>query len=615
MKRYVFLTLVLLLFVGASAQNIFVKSFQPLPMDLTASSLEGKRIDQNGEVAALIKVMTTETGFVFEGGTLGIVDSQQRVGEIWVWVPRGLRKITILHQQLGGLRDYRFPVEIEAERTYEMVLTTGRVETIVQPIDNQQFLVFNITPKDAIVTVNNIPWQVVDGVAQKLVDLGEYEYRIEAPDYHPYAGRVKVSDPDNKVVLPVTLQPAFGFLKIEGDNSILSDASIYIDNANGSEALRSAVKLGSGNHKVRVAHPRYKLYEQSVTIVDNETKTLTINMNVNFSKVTLMVDDDAEIWVNDELKGIRSWTGELEIGNYTLECRKSNHRSTVVKRAITEDMNGETITLQAPTPVTGTLVVSSNPPMAKIFIDGEVRGESPLRLNNISVGKHVVRLKKDGYAPLMKTVIIEEDKTLTLNETLEPDQSMVVNVDQSIDKTHVDGDNVQESFREAALPVERFLNYVTLDFAYSFAPQISFGATFGSVKKIGWFVTAASNFGFDAMKYNETCDANGLVNGEYYYGYTGESCSTRISAMAGMVFKVAGPLYMKVGAGYGTRVKSWYTTRWGVVRSDVDSFTGVDATAGILLNLKGFALSLDAVTTNFKTVEAKIGLGYCWKRK
>ena len=615
MKRYVFLTLVLLLFVGASAQNIFVKSFQPLPMDLTASSLEGKRIDQNGEVAALIKVMTTETGFVFEGGTLGIVDSQQRVGEIWVWVPRGLRKITILHQQLGGLRDYRFPVEIEAERTYEMVLTTGRVETIVKETDNQQFLVFNITPKDAIVTVNNISWPVVDGVAQKLVDLGEYEYRIEASDYHPYAGRVKVSDPDNKVVLPVTLQPAFGFLKIEGDNSILSDASIYIDNANGSEALRSAVKLGSGNHKVCVAHPRYKLYEQSVTIVDNETKTLTINMNVNFSRVTLVVDDDAEIWVNDEFMGIRSWTGELEIGNCTMECRKANHRSTVVKRAITEDMNGDTITLQAPTPVTGTLVVSSNPPMAKIFIDGEVRGESPLRLNNITVGKHVVRLKKDGYAPLMKTVIIEEDKTLTLNETLEPDQSMLVNVDQSIDKTHVDGDNVQESSREAASPVERFLNYVTLDFAYSFAPQISYGATFGSVKKIGWFVTAASNFGFDAMKYNETCDANGLVNGEYYYGYTGESCSTRISAMAGMVFKVAGPLYMKVGAGYGTRVKSWYTTRWGVVRSVVDSFTGVDATAGILLNLKGFALSLDAVTTNFKTVEAKIGLGYCWKRK
>ena len=99
---------------------------------MTTTSAEGKRIDQNGEVAALIKVVTPETGFVFEGGTLGIVGTQQRVSEIWVWVPRASRKITILHQQLGQLRDYRFPVEIEADRTYEMVLTTAKVETIVK---------------------------------------------------------------------------------------------------------------------------------------------------------------------------------------------------------------------------------------------------------------------------------------------------------------------------------------------------------------------------------------------------------------------------------------------------------------------------------------------------
>ena len=47
------------------------------------------------------------------------------VGEVWVWVPYGSRKITISHQQLGVLRDYRYPVEIEAKRTYEMVLTTA----------------------------------------------------------------------------------------------------------------------------------------------------------------------------------------------------------------------------------------------------------------------------------------------------------------------------------------------------------------------------------------------------------------------------------------------------------------------------------------------------------
>ena len=90
----------------ATAQ-ISVKSFRALPTDMTASSLEWKRTDQNGAVAALIKIVTSQTGFAFDGGTLGIVDSKQMVGEIWVWVPYGSRKITISHQQLGVLREYR----------------------------------------------------------------------------------------------------------------------------------------------------------------------------------------------------------------------------------------------------------------------------------------------------------------------------------------------------------------------------------------------------------------------------------------------------------------------------------------------------------------------------
>ena len=724
MRKIFIIVFMWLLCLGAAAQNISVKSFKALPMDMTASSLEGKRLDQNGEVAALIKVMTTETGFVFEGGTLGIVGTQQRVGEIWVWVPRASRKITILHQLLGGLRDYRYPIEIEAERTYEMVLVTGKVEPIIQQTATEQFLVFNVTPKDAMVTVNNVPWPVVDGVAQKLVDFGEYEYRIEASDYHSDAGKVMVNDPDNKVVLPVTLKPAFGFLKIEGDNGLLSQSSIYIDNANGAEALRTAVKLGSGNHKVRVIHPKYKPYEKTVTITDNETNTLNVNLNANFSTVTLKVDDDAEIYVNNERKGIRTWTGDLEAGNYTIECRKANHRPSSEKKTITENMSGETFTLQPPTPINGSLVVSSNPPMAKITIDGKQVGETPMRINAILIGEHTLRLEKEGCAPLAKTITIEENKTLTLNETLDTGRSIMVKTDRSGDKIYVDGDFVGETPRETPLGfghhtirvvrngvkvekevdimestrngldlvfefgrlitistdqsgdvvlvdgervgtspvsvdlpegrhsihaqrdkkyadkdilvlkeggetshslvlhgetigdfVKNGVNFVTLDGAYSTAPQFSFGATFGSVKRIGWFVTAASNFNFAAMHSSATAGSDGLVDGEYYYDYTGKSCSTRLSAMAGMVVWVDGPFYLKIGAGYGSRLKSWYTADGSLVKISDDSFSGIDATAGILFNLKGFSFSIDAVTTNFKTVEAKIGLGYCWKRK
>ena len=186
-----------------------------------------KRIDQNGNVAALIKVVTNEKGFVFEGGTLGIVDTKQQVSEVWVWVPRGLRKITIKHPQLGQLRDYFFPVEIEAERTYEMVLTTAKIETIVKGEVREQYLTFQITPPNALLEVDGKLWEVAsDGSATKFVSFGTYQYRVQAPNHHPDAGVVTVNDSENVQKVTVRLEPDFVRVSLKVDD----DAEIWVNN-------------------------------------------------------------------------------------------------------------------------------------------------------------------------------------------------------------------------------------------------------------------------------------------------------------------------------------------------------------------------------------------------
>ena len=126
MKRIALIICFFISICGAFAQSISVKSFQPLPMDMTASSLDGKRLDPNGKAAALIKVVTVEKGFTFEGGKLGVVDAKQQMGEVWVWVPQGMRKITVRHQKYGVLENFYFPLDIESERTYEMILAVAK---------------------------------------------------------------------------------------------------------------------------------------------------------------------------------------------------------------------------------------------------------------------------------------------------------------------------------------------------------------------------------------------------------------------------------------------------------------------------------------------------------
>ena len=100
------------------AQDFTVKSFRPLPNDISAYINPVR--DLNDEACALIKVVAPAE-FVFSS-PLGIVSRHTEVGEIWLYVPHGTRLLTIKHPLWGVLRDYRFPTQLESRMTYELVI-------------------------------------------------------------------------------------------------------------------------------------------------------------------------------------------------------------------------------------------------------------------------------------------------------------------------------------------------------------------------------------------------------------------------------------------------------------------------------------------------------------
>ena len=114
------------------ADGISVLGFRLLETDLTANTRGTEKRDMNGDKAALIKIVTPERGFLFNGGSLGIVGTEEKAAEIWLYVPPRAQKLTITHQVFGVLRDYYYPVSIQGGRTYEMLLDigTGRYVTI-----------------------------------------------------------------------------------------------------------------------------------------------------------------------------------------------------------------------------------------------------------------------------------------------------------------------------------------------------------------------------------------------------------------------------------------------------------------------------------------------------
>jgi len=71
-----------------------------------------------------------------------------------------------------------------------------------------------------------------------------------------------------------------------------------------------------------------------------------------------------------------------------------------------------------PTPTVATLVVSSNPSGANVFIDNNYKGFTPTTQTDIAPGTHVVLLKKEGYLDDEQTIKFEAGTTYEISFVL-----------------------------------------------------------------------------------------------------------------------------------------------------------------------------------------------------
>lgn len=159
------------------------------------------------------------------------------------------------------------------------------------------------------------------------------------------------------------------------------------------------------------------------------------------------------------------------------------------------------------------------------------------------------------------------------------------------------GKQVKEYYKK--IPNSIFL---TLNAAYSPMPQWSYGFKVGQVKLVGWYVSAMSNFQFNGM-YHPFAEGQtyGLVDRK----------AVRLSVQGGIAVRPWKPMLLLFGVGYGYRTLSYQTFDNEWYSYPKCTYHGVDASFGFLFDIKGFALSAEAVTTNFQTIEGRVGLGFC----
>lgn len=124
MKKAI-LILLLLQSISVAAQ-IRISEFKQSHMDGSAADVRTSLIDPDGKLCAVLKLETKQSGWTFDTGLAGIMDTRYEDGLIWLYVPASARKLTVAHKEYGALREWSFPVSLEPGRTYTMKLSYER---------------------------------------------------------------------------------------------------------------------------------------------------------------------------------------------------------------------------------------------------------------------------------------------------------------------------------------------------------------------------------------------------------------------------------------------------------------------------------------------------------
>ena len=328
-KGNIIICLLLLLATNLVAQEISIIDFQRTN-ELTAIRPATAKIDSldDNKKMALIRVQTTEKGFSFDVGSVGVEVDENHVAEIWVYVGRGARHIFISHKKYGVLaKDFEFPEPLESGVTYVMkIKCEGSGANAFDNSRHQKFKL-KVTPVNSIFRLNGVKIALNEnGEPEEELELpyATNQYTVESEGYYRQDSIITVDDKEVKE-LEIILTPIMGFLKVDAD-PFTADVyidNVYIDRANKIEPF----KLRIGEYSVRITANGYKDEVKTVVINEKTTSLISVKLTQKADYHINSSPSGAHISIDKEYIGTSPCVKEMVTGKHIVKATKAGYKN------------------------------------------------------------------------------------------------------------------------------------------------------------------------------------------------------------------------------------------------------------------------------------------------
>jgi len=213
-----------------------------------------------------------------------------------------------------------------------------------------------------------------------------------------------------RVTADFKLEPLKGLVLL---HTMPSGAEVEIDGAFRGKTPLLLLDLDLGEHPALIRSEGYQPRRLAIKVVDRVPQKIVTDLSSDSAKVNVASEPaGAEVLINGSHRGVTPCTiDRIPSGTIDLEVVLQGHQKHQEKIALNSGGVFDVRVVLKPLPAT--LSVLSLPSHARVYLNNQFQGETPLILTNLAPGTYRLRAELRGFEADARDVVLKPEDRLT----------------------------------------------------------------------------------------------------------------------------------------------------------------------------------------------------------
>ncbi len=243
-----------------------------------------------------------------------------------------------------------------------------------------------------------------------------------------------------RIAVDLNLETLSGLLLI---HSQPTGAEVEINNADYGKTPLLLPQMPFGQYRITARLPGHLPKTVETIVADRTPVKIDLQLISDSGRIVInSTPPGASVAVGGVSRGITPFTIEtIPSGKHQMSLTMKGYEPYIDE--ITVEPGDRREFNIALTPLPGSLVVASRPSQARIYLNGQFKGESPISITNISAGEYILRAELRGYEPMTKTNTLAFGEKSTVEfELVKNSGALLISTEPAGVRVYLDGEDM-----------------------------------------------------------------------------------------------------------------------------------------------------------------------------